>query len=153
MGSVPRAWDEGKQSMDLASALNLTAQIEGMEWIVLLIIVAVLFLFGPQKLPELARSTGRALGEFRRGRMEVDQEIAQQFGKGGTDPRSRQERAAQALGVATVGKSDLQLKLEIARSLDKVPDNLVGAAAAALGLPSTSPTSVLREQILKALNG
>lgn len=138
--------------MDIASWLNLTAQIEGMEWIVLLIIIAVLFLFGPQKLPELARSTGRALGEFRRGQMEVQREISQQFGASAADPRTKEERAAQALGVATSGKSDLQLKLDIARSLDKVPDNLVSAAASALGLPSTSPTSVLREQILKALN-
>ena len=29
----------------------------------------------------------------------------------------------------------------------------VGDAAQALGLPSASPTAVLREQILKALNG
>ena len=139
--------------MDLASVSNLTAQIEGMEWIVLLIIIAVLFLFGPQKLPELARSTGRALGEFRRGQMEVNREIAQQFGSSAADPRSKEERAAQALGVSTSGKSDLQLKLDIARSLDKVPDNLVAAAAQALGLPSASATGILREQILKALNG
>ncbi len=139
--------------MDIASWLNVTAQIEGMEWIVLLIIIAVLFLFGPQKLPELARSTGRALGEFRRGQMEVQKEISQQFGPNAADPRTKEERAASALGVATAGKSELQLKLDIARSLDKAPDNLVSAAASALGLPSLSPTSVLREQILKALNG
>jgi len=139
--------------MDVASLLNVTAQIEGMEWIVLLIIIAVLFLFGPQKLPELARSTGRALGEFRRGQMEVQKEISQQFGASAADPRTREERAALALGVPTTGRSDLQLKLDIARSLDKVPDNLVAAAAQALGLPSTSPTAVLREQILKSLNG
>lgn len=139
--------------MDIASMLNLTAQIEGMEWIVLLIIIAVLFLFGPQKLPELARSTGRALGEFRRGQMEVQREITQQFGTAAADPRTREQRAAEALGVASAGKSDLQIKIDIARALDKVPDNLVSAAAQALGLPSASPTAVLREQILKALNG
>ncbi len=152
MEPVPRVGTQGKQAMDLASLFNLTAQIEGMEWIVLLIIIAVLFLFGPQKLPELARSTGRALGEFRRGQMEVQREITQQFGTTAMDPRTREERAAQALGVSTGGKSDLQLKLDIARSLDKVPDGLVTAAAQALGLPSTSPTAILREQILKALN-
>ncbi|WP_243684016.1 twin-arginine translocase TatA/TatE family subunit [Methanosarcina barkeri] len=30
------------------------------------ILVAVLFLFGPQKLPELARSLGGAMGEFKK---------------------------------------------------------------------------------------
>ena len=135
------------------SFVDLTAQIEGFEWIILLIIVAALFLFGPQKLPELARGFGRAMGEFRRGRMEVEKEITQQFGAGAADPRTREQRAAAALGVATTVKSDLQLKIDIARSLDKVPDNLVSAAAQALGLPSASPTAVLREQILKALTG
>lgn len=136
--------------MDLASWVNLTAQIEGMEWIVLLIIIAVLFLFGPQKLPQLARSTGRALGEFRRGKMEVEQEISQQFGPAG-DARTREQRVAQTLGVPTTGKSDLQLKLDIARSLDKAPDRVVDAAARVLGLPSASPKAILRDEILKAL--
>ncbi len=139
--------------MSLVDLLNLTAQIEGMEWIIILVILAVLFLFGPQKLPELARSTGRALGEFRRGRMEVEREMTQQFGAVAMDPRSREDRAAQALGIATSGRSDLQVKLDIARALDKAPDGVLGAAAQALGLPSTSPTAVLREQILKTLNG
>lgn len=138
--------------MSLGDLLTITAQIEGMEWIIILVIIAVLFLFGPSKLPELARSTGRALGEFHRGRLEVEREINQQFTANTADPRTREQRAAQALGVATAGKSDLQLKLDIARSLDKVPDNLVTAAAQALGLPSTSPVTILREEIVKSLN-
>jgi sec-independent protein translocase protein TatA len=139
--------------MSLGDLLNITAQIEGMEWIIILVIIAVLFLFGPSKLPELARSTGRAMGEFRRGRLEVENEIHHQFSATAIDPKTREQRAAQALGVTTAGKSDLQLKLDIARSLDKVPDNLVTAAAQALGLPATSPVALLREQILKTLNG
>ncbi len=138
--------------MSLGDLLNITAQIEGIEWIIILVIIAVLFLFGPSKLPELARSTGRALGEFHRGRLEVEREIHQQIAATAADPRTRQERAAQALGVTTSGKSDLQVKLDIARSLDKVPDNLVTAAAQALGMPVTSPAALLREEILKTLN-
>jgi len=139
--------------MSLGNLFSITAQIEGMEWIVLLIVIAVLFLFGPSKLPEMARGIGRALGEFRRGRLEIEREINQQFSASTADPRTREQNAAQALGVPTAGKSDLQLKLDIARSLDKVPDNLVTAAANALGIPATSPTAILREQILKGLNG
>jgi len=37
--------------------------------------VAGLLAFGPKKIPELARGLGRALGEFRRGRVEVEKEI------------------------------------------------------------------------------
>ncbi len=57
----------------------LTAQIEGMEWIILLIVIAALFMFGPSKIPELARGFGRAVGEFRRGREQVEAEIKKEF--------------------------------------------------------------------------
>ncbi len=132
-------------------SVDITAQIEGIEWIILLIIVAVLFLFGPQKLPELARGVGRAMGEFRRGRMEVEKEINQQFSQ--EDPRVKVERAASSLGLTTVGKSDLQIKLDIARAVDKAPDNQVVSAAQSLGVYDAAADSTrLRELIIKALN-
>ncbi len=131
--------------------IDLTAQIEGFEWIILLIIVAALFLFGPQKLPELARGFGRAMGEFRRGRMEVEKEISQQFGQ--EDPRVKVERAAGSLGIATAGKTDLQIKLDIARAVDKAPDNQVVSAAQSLGVfDATADPMRLRELVIKALN-
>jgi sec-independent protein translocase protein TatA len=34
---------------------------------VVVLVVVVLILFGPNKLPELGKSLGKALGEFRRG--------------------------------------------------------------------------------------
>ncbi len=133
------------------SIIDLTAQIEGIEWIILLIIIAALFLFGPQKLPELARGFGRAMGEFRRGRMEVEREITQQFS--GEDPRTKMDRAAGALGIATVGKSELQIKLDIARAVDKAPDNQLVSAAQNLGVyDGAADMARLRELIIKALN-
>ncbi len=140
--------------MVLTDVLNLTAQIEGFEWIILLIIVAALFLFGPQKLPELARGFGRALGEFQRGRMEIEREIRGQFGAlQGTDIRSREERIAAALGLATAGKSELQLKIDIARGIDTAPDEKVTAAAAAIGVGSPDANvASMRERILRALS-
>ncbi len=134
--------------------LNLTAQIEGFEWIILLIIVAALFLFGPQKLPELARGFGRALGEFQRGRMEIEREIRGQFSTlPSTDLRSREERIAAALGLVTAGKSEVQLKIDIARAIDSVSDEKVIAAAAAIGAGSAdADIKTMRERILKALS-
>jgi len=85
------------------SSIDITAQIQGIEWILLLIVAAVILLFGPQKLPELARGVGRALGEFRRGRMEVEREITQQFTAMDTqEGRTRIERAAEDLSGARV---------------------------------------------------
>ncbi|MFB6227170.1 MAG: twin-arginine translocase TatA/TatE family subunit [Halobacteriales archaeon] len=45
----------------------------GLELAVILLIAVLLF--GAQKIPELARSTGQAMGEFRRGRQELEEEL------------------------------------------------------------------------------
>ncbi|AUG46998.1 preprotein translocase subunit TatA [Haloarcula taiwanensis] len=39
-----------------------------------ILLIAVL-LFGANKIPKLARSTGEAMGEFQKGREEVEQEL------------------------------------------------------------------------------
>lgn len=45
----------------------------GMELAVILLIAVLLF--GANKIPKLARSTGQAMGEFKRGREEIEQEL------------------------------------------------------------------------------
>ena len=47
----------------------------GMEWAVILLIAVLLF--GANKIPKLARSTGQAMGEFQRGREEIEDELEQ----------------------------------------------------------------------------
>jgi sec-independent protein translocase protein TatA len=41
------------------------------------ILIAALFLFGPQKLPELARSLGSAVGEFKKAQRAAELELNQ----------------------------------------------------------------------------
>ncbi len=41
------------------------------------ILIAALFLFGPQKLPELARSLGSAVGEFKKAQRASELELNQ----------------------------------------------------------------------------
>jgi len=136
------------------SPIDIAAQIEGIEWVVILIIIAVLLLFGPSKLPELARGVGRALGEFRRGRMEIEREISTELSTlDARDLRMRVEKAAGALGVSAGGRSEMQLKLDIARAVDKAQDQQVVSAAQAMGVYSSgSDVTRLKEQIIKALN-
>jgi sec-independent protein translocase protein TatA len=41
----------------------------------LIVLLIVVLLFGANKLPQLARSSGQAMGEFRRGREEIESEL------------------------------------------------------------------------------
>ena len=45
----------------------------GIELVVILLVVVLLF--GANKLPKLARASGQAMGEFRRGREEIEAEL------------------------------------------------------------------------------
>jgi sec-independent protein translocase protein TatA len=44
------------------------------DWLIIAVVVAVLF-YGSSKIPQLARSLGRSVGEFKRGRLEVEREL------------------------------------------------------------------------------
>jgi sec-independent protein translocase protein TatA len=42
---------------------------------VLVVLLILVLLFGANKIPKLARSTGQAMGEFKRGREEIEDEL------------------------------------------------------------------------------
>ena len=48
--------------------------IAGQEWI-FIIIIAVVFIFGAKKIPELAKTFGKAKGEFEKGKIEGEKEL------------------------------------------------------------------------------
>ncbi|NHX36236.1 MULTISPECIES: Sec-independent protein translocase subunit TatA/TatB [Halolamina] len=52
----------------------LQVPIPGGPELVIILLVLVL-LFGANKIPKLARSTGQAMGEFQKGRQELNQEL------------------------------------------------------------------------------
>jgi sec-independent protein translocase protein TatA len=41
----------------------------------LIVLFVLVLLFGANKIPKLARSTGQAMGEFKRGREEIEDEL------------------------------------------------------------------------------
>lgn len=127
--------------------------LEGLDLVIVLIVIAVLFLFGPKKLPDIFRSFGRALGEFRKGRLEVEREIKVQFADvPPTSPHDRLTGVASSLGVDAAAKSDSELKVAIARSLDKAQQGQLMSAARNLGVNLlTGDIEGLKLEILKAL--
>ncbi|MFC5134833.1 MULTISPECIES: Sec-independent protein translocase subunit TatA/TatB [Haloferacaceae] len=60
----------------------------------LIILLVLVLLFGANKIPKLARSTGQAMGEFKKGREEVEDELKQmQEGDLDTDADTTTETA------------------------------------------------------------
>jgi len=53
---------------------SIAGFIAGQEWI-FIIVIAVVFIFGAKKIPELARTFGKARGEFEKGKIEGDKEL------------------------------------------------------------------------------
>ena len=48
--------------------------MEGTEIIILVVVIGVL-IFGAKKIPELAKTFGKAKGEFEKGKIEADKEL------------------------------------------------------------------------------
>ncbi len=46
--------------------------LNGWEWIIVGVIAIVIILWGPAKIPQLARAFGRAKGEFKKGAKETE---------------------------------------------------------------------------------
>ena len=88
--------------------------------ILIIVIFALVLIVGTKKIPELARAVGRSMGEFQKGRHEVEREI-REAAKIDKPPElseyDRVVRAAKELGLATEGKTLEQLKEEIKKTV------------------------------------
>ena len=54
--------------------MNFAGFIAGQEWI-FIIIIAVVLIFGAKKIPELAKTFGKAKGEYEKGKLEGEKEL------------------------------------------------------------------------------
>jgi sec-independent protein translocase protein TatA len=81
--------------------------IIGYEWLIVLAIIVVLFVWGPQKLPEFARSIGLARKEIEKAYKEASNPTASPVE---ADPLIE---TAKKLGISTEGKTRSQISDEI----------------------------------------
>ena len=80
----------------------------------LLILLIILLIFGPGKIPQLARSLGEAIREFRKAMQGVSEEVEKPAKK--TSEKIDEEtlaKLAEKLGVETKGKSKEELMEEV----------------------------------------
>jgi sec-independent protein translocase protein TatA len=96
------------------------AFINGMEWIVIILIIVVLF-FGARKIPELARSLGKASSEFQKARIDAKKTLENDIAKSSQKSidREKLESIAETLGVDYSNKNDQDLKSSIEYELKK----------------------------------
>jgi len=95
------------------SSVSVRPLIQGIEWIVVLAIVAVLILWGPKKLPELARAIGEARKEYQKASKELTKPLSEEETKSSSDDLLIE--TAQMLGISTEGKTKEEIAQEIVK--------------------------------------
>jgi sec-independent protein translocase protein TatA len=91
--------------------------VGGWEWIIIIGLIVVVF-FGVKKIPELARSFGKATAEFEKARIEAKREL-QQLKSEGRVGREKLESIAESLGIDYTNKNDDELRAAIELELNK----------------------------------
>ena len=108
--------------MIASSHLMQAFGVGGLEWIFIIIIVVVLF-FGVKKIPEIARSVGRASSEYEKAKIQARKELDQMNGKDvsaeSSVDREKLESIADTLGVDSTDKNDSELRKAIDSALSK----------------------------------
>jgi sec-independent protein translocase protein TatA len=100
--------------------LEYSLNILGSEWIII-IFVAIFALLGTNKLPEISRKIGKAVGEYNRTKNEIQGKLSGASNLNVTAPvqneRQKLEFIAKSLGVDFAGKTDDELKKIIASKM------------------------------------
>jgi sec-independent protein translocase protein TatA len=98
---------------------NLVMQMPfGFEWIFIIVIIVILF-FGVKKIPELAKSFGKATAEFEKAKIEAKRDL-EKYKKENTDiEREKLESIAETLRIDYTDKNDEALKKAIENEINK----------------------------------
>jgi len=108
--------------------------IGGSEWIIV-VLLALFLLFGTKKVPQISKTVGRAMGEYRRAQELLRNEIENAttattpsednkmhfMGKSINGPvaceREKLETIAQSLNIGYLGKTDDEIRLLISKRI------------------------------------
>ena len=94
----------------------------GFEWVILIVVIVVVF-FGIKKIPELAKSFGRATAEYEKARIQAKREL-QQIKSTDNEKvgREKLEEIADTLGIDYTNKNDEDLRKAIESAVNKEKD-------------------------------
>ncbi|MCQ4332429.1 twin-arginine translocase TatA/TatE family subunit [Natronomonas sp. F2-12] len=91
--------------------------IPGGPELLVILLIAVL-LFGANKIPKLARSTGEAMGEFQKGREEVEQELQEMRDGEPADEEMGSEPTVETDDAATEPATEAEAETETKTETD-----------------------------------
>ena len=98
------------------------AFVNAAEWIIIIVIIVVV-IFGAKKVPELAKSFGRATTEYEKAKIEAKKELQRIRNLPGAnsieEDREKLEAVAETLGINYSNKNNLELKVAIQSEIDK----------------------------------
>jgi sec-independent protein translocase protein TatA len=92
----------------------------GIEWIIIIVVIVLIF-FGVKKIPEIARSFGKASTEYQKARIEAERELGK-IKKGEQSPsddRDKLEGIASTLGINYTNLNDEEIREAIEAELHK----------------------------------
>ena len=90
----------------------------GFEWLFIIVIIVILF-FGVKKIPELAKSFGKATAEFEKAKIEAKRDL-DKYKKENIDiEREKLESIAETLGIDYTDKNNEDLKKSIENEINK----------------------------------
>jgi sec-independent protein translocase protein TatA len=95
--------------------------VNGTEWIVIVVVIAIV-IFGAKKIPDIARSFGRATTEYEKAKIEAKNELnrIRNLPAGGIqDDREKLESVADTLGINYSNKNNFELRAAIQAEIDK----------------------------------
>jgi sec-independent protein translocase protein TatA len=83
----------------------------GIEWIIIIVVIVMLFV-GVKKIPQLARSFGKASAEFQKSKIEANRELEQLNDRTEVSEidRDKLEIIADTLGIDYSNKNDEELR-------------------------------------------
>ena len=92
--------------------------------VIIIILIGVILIFGVKKIPELAKSFGKATSEYEKARIEAKREL-QQIRNQDTSfvGREKLEAIAETLGIDYTNKNDDELRIAIEAEINKSKTN------------------------------
>jgi sec-independent protein translocase protein TatA len=101
----------------LSNLIMQFAGLGGLEWVIIIGLIVVVF-FGVRKIPELAKSFGKASAEFHKARIQAKRELQEMQSQGNVG-REKLETIAESLGIDYTNKNDDELRTAIEIELNK----------------------------------